>query len=164
MVDPERRASGDETKILRELRSLAEFLDTRFALPFGWRIGWDGIIGLIPVVGDFVTGSLSLYIVLRGILLGCPPSVVFRMGVNVLVDNVFDAVPVVGNLFDFVWKSNVMNLALIEGYLADPRRVVRRSRGLIFLMLATTTAFIGGLLYIAFILARWLWEFIPSSY
>lgn len=153
-----------EAETMRELRKVADFLDTKFTLPFGWRIGWDGIIGMIPVLGDFATGSLSLYIILRGILLGCPPSLVFRMGVNVLVDNVFDTVPLIGNIFDFVWKSNTKNIALIEGYIANPRRAVRRSRVTIFFMLAGATAFVFGLLYIAFILARWLWQFVPSSY
>lgn len=163
-VYPQRMANLDEAETMRDLRKIGEFLDTKFTLPFGWRIGWDGIIGMIPVLGDFATGSLSLYIILRGILLGCPPSIVLRMGANVLVDNVFDAVPVLGNIFDFVWKSNTKNIALIESYLSNPRRAVRNSRVTIFFLLMGATAFIFGMLYIAFILARALWTFIPSSY
>lgn len=142
---------------LAEIRKLAHLLDSRFRLPFGWKIGWDGILGLIPGIGDIATNSLSLYIIFRAALLGCPPSVLLRMGLNLAVDNLLDLIPLLGNLFDFVWKANNKNLALLESYLLRPRRVTIASRVLIALTLALILAVLGGLIYFAFLVLRFIW-------
>jgi hypothetical protein len=118
---------------LKDLRILADAMDNHFRGPFGWRFGWDGLLGLIPVVGDTVTSAISAYIIFRAAQLGGPPSVLVRMGFNVVVENLVDFIPMLGNLFDFVWKANVKNIRLLEVYLANPSRVRRHSRGLIFL-------------------------------
>jgi hypothetical protein len=147
----------DETETRKELRRLAVFLDSQFELPFGWRIGWDGILGLVPLVGDTVTNILSFYILYKGAMIGCPPSVVLRMGLNILIDNLVSAVPLLGKIFDFMWKSNLKNVDLLESYLSQPHRTVVASRtvivGTIFFVLAVTV----GCLFLTFILARWIW-------
>lgn len=107
---------------------LARLLDAQWNLPFGTKIGWDGVLGFVPGIGDLATNFLSLYIVLQAALLGCPPIVILRMGMNILIDNFFDAIPILGNFFDFFWKSNTRNVRLIEAYQANPRRAMVRSR------------------------------------
>lgn len=102
------------------MEKLAIFLDSQYQLPGGRTIGWDGIIGLVPGVGDFITNSLSFYIVLQAALIGCPPSVLLRMCLNIAVDNLLDFIPLLGIILDFLWKSNVMNIELIEKYLEEP--------------------------------------------
>ena len=79
-----------------------------------FRFGWDPIIGLIPGAGDFVTSSLSVMVLYRAVRLGVPRVVVGRMVLNVLIDLLAGAVPIIGDLFDFAWKSNSLNLALLE--------------------------------------------------
>jgi len=110
------------------VKTLATFLDQKYQLPFGLRIGWDGILGFIPGIGDLATNALSLYIVLQAVLLGAPPTIVMRMGFNLFIDNLFDAIPFVGNFFDIFWKANSKNVALLESYFANPRRAMVRSR------------------------------------
>lgn len=141
---------------LRQLRWLADLLDTRYRLPGGFRIGWDGLLGLIPFLGDIITASMSLYILGQAASMGCPPSVLLRMGLNILVDNLFDSIPIVGHLFDFAWKSNRMNLVLLERHLADPKGARRSSRivvagVLLFIMLA-----VMGLVYLGLKVTWWL--------
>ncbi|MBX9789686.1 MAG: DUF4112 domain-containing protein [Pirellulales bacterium] len=97
------------------IKFLVRLLDTAFELPVvGWRIGLDPIIGLIPGVGDALTTAISLYVVVAAQRLGAPRIVVARMLVNVLVDALLGAVPILGDVFDVWFKANVRNLALFE--------------------------------------------------
>lgn len=93
-----------------------------------FRIGLDPLLGLIPGVGDLAGAALSGYIVTIAARLGAPPSVLVRMLGNVAVDMLIGAIPGVGDLFDFGWKANTRNLALIERYRDAPERVRRSSR------------------------------------
>ena len=97
------------------IRFLTRILDTAFEIPgLGWKIGLDPVIGLIPGVGDAVTTVISLYIVTTAMKLGAPRIVVARMLVNVMIDALFGALPVVGDVFDVWFKANARNLALYE--------------------------------------------------
>ena len=96
----------NESESLNEIRKLADLMDSKYSF-LGWRIGWDGILGLIPGIGDFATNLVSFYILYKAALLGCPFSVLSRMGLNLLIDNVLDTLPLVGNLFDFAWRANL---------------------------------------------------------
>ena len=78
------------------------------------RFGLDPIIGLVPGAGDLATSSFSAILLYRAFRLGVPGVVLIRMVLNILVDLLAGAVPVVGDMFDVAWKSNSMNLALLE--------------------------------------------------
>lgn len=142
------------------LRRLAQLLDSKFRLPGGITFGWDGIIGLVPVLGDLATNALSLFILMQAALLGAPPAVLARMGINVLVDNFLDAIPVLGNLADFVWKANNKNVAILDAYLANPQRALRRSRWVVAFSVAGVALFAIALLtlgvFAAITAVRWL--------
>ncbi len=149
----------DETETRQELQRLAVILDSQFLLPFGWRIGWDGILGLIPGIGDAATNLLSFYILYRAAMIGCPPSVILRMGLNVMIDNLLDTLPILGNIFDFMWKSNLKNVDLMEAYLSQPHRTVTASRAVVAGTVIFIFAVMIGCLILTFLLARWLWGF-----
>jgi len=78
------------------------------------RFGLDPLIGLIPGAGDLATSSFSAILLYRAFRLGVPGVVLIRMMLNILIDLLAGAVPVVGDLFDAAWKSNSLNLALLE--------------------------------------------------
>jgi hypothetical protein len=100
---------------LETLRRWSYLLDSAFRLPgTNWRFGWDPIIGLIPGLGDALTGLLSCLILLQAFQMRIPKVVQIRMVFNVLIDVLAGAVPVVGDMFDFAWKSNKMNMRLLE--------------------------------------------------
>jgi len=106
-----RDSSDDE---LLQLRKLARLLDSAIRLPGGYRIGLDGIVGLIPGVGDAVTASAAAYIVIRAAQMGASTATLVRMIFNVLLELVVGSVPVIGDLFDFAWKANNRNIELLE--------------------------------------------------
>lgn len=100
---------------LRRARRTATLLDEAFQLPVvGKRIGLDGLIGLLPVAGDWVTYLLSLHIVYEAARAGVPRRVLVRMLANVTLDATVGSVPVVGDVVDVVWKANSRNVRLFE--------------------------------------------------
>lgn len=106
-------------KRLVRLHRLAHVLDSSVPLPGGYRIGVDGLIGLIPGLGDAAGALLSSYILLEGHRLGASTPVLMRMAFNILVETVVGLVPVAGDLFDFAWKANRRNVALLEEHLRE---------------------------------------------
>ncbi len=126
------RASADRpdaTDELRRLERLARLLDSSIQLPGGMRIGLDGIIGLIPGIGDAVGATLSTYLIARAARLGASVPVLLRMMANVLIETVVGAVPVLGDLFDFAWKANDRNIRLLlRQFERQPAQGTARSR------------------------------------
>jgi len=101
----------------QELRRFAFLLDEAVAIPGTTRrIGLDGAIGLIPGVGDVIGALLSTWIIIGALRHRVPLLKVTRMVVNVLADMVIGEVPVIGDIFDFLFEENVMNLQLLLRY------------------------------------------------
>lgn len=93
------------------------------AVPVGpWSFGLDPLLDPIPGIGDALSTLVSLAMVVRAIQIGLPRSAVARMMVNIAIDTIVGAIPVAGNIFDFVWKSNTKNLAIYRSALAEQRR------------------------------------------
>jgi hypothetical protein len=100
---------------LRRARRVATLLDDAVTLPIvNVKIGLDSLVGLLPLSGDLAAGVLSLYIVFEAVRSGVPRTVVARMLVNIVVDTAVGSVPIVGDLFDVVWKANRRNVRLFE--------------------------------------------------
>ena len=104
----------NEEKLLR-LKRLSHNLDEAFTIPGTERkIGIDPIIGLIPGGGDLIGGALSIYIMHAGIRMGMQRSVIIRMFGNIALEFIIGCIPIIGDLFDAMWKSNQRNVKLIE--------------------------------------------------
>ena len=103
---------------LARLEMIAKLLDVAFILP-GTKIryGVDGIIGLIPVVGDLIATALSLWVVREARALGAPWHLTARMLGNVAVQGVVGAVPVAGDAFDVLFRANMRNARLLRRWL-----------------------------------------------
>lgn len=134
-------------------RRLAQLLDAGIRVPgTAWRVGLDPIIGLVPGAGDFVGAALSLYIVLQAARSGVPSPVLLRMVGNLTVDALAGAVPIVGDVFDAVWKANLMNVALLEAYLDDPGGSRRAAtRWLVGIAVAGAVALVAGVAAAAYL-------------
>ena len=137
---------GLETpRALERLRSVATVWDDLVRIPIiGRRIGLDAIVGLIPGVGDIAGGALGIYGLLIAARLGASPAVLLRMLLNIGIDTITGLVPVLGDLFDIGWKSNTRNLALVEGWVADPARVRRSSITVLLVTALCVVAVVGA--------------------
>ncbi|MEW6642472.1 MAG: DUF4112 domain-containing protein [Pseudomonadota bacterium] len=110
-----------EQRIAR-LDALAKLLDIAFIMPgTNIRYGLDGLIGLIPVVGDLITTAISLWIVREARALGAPWHLTARMLGNVALDGVVGMVPVAGDAFDVMFKANMRNVRLLRRWLDRQR-------------------------------------------
>lgn len=103
---------------LARLEALAKVLDVAFVVPgTNVRYGIDGLIGLIPVVGDLVTTAISLWMVREARALGAPMHLIARMLGNVALDGVVGLVPVAGDAFDVMWRANVRNMRMLRRWM-----------------------------------------------
>ena len=153
---PAARGGHSRAEVERSLEQLAHLMDGLLRVPgTGWRIGLDAIVGLIPGVGDFATTAVSLYILAAGVRYRVPKVTLLRMGANIAVDYLLGSVPVVGDIFDALWKSNQMNVELLRRRAAVSAEEAARGRASDWLFLA---AIVLGLLVLFFgSLALSLW-------
>jgi hypothetical protein len=104
-----------ERRLLASARRVAHLSDEQFSV-LGFRFGLDAIIGLIPVVGDLLATSFSLYLMWVGKRLGMSRARLVQMGAITVFDFVIGLVPFVGDAADAVLKSHMRNLGIIEAH------------------------------------------------
>lgn len=151
------REGAPSRQLPRDVQRVAGWMDQAFTVPgTRFRVGWDGILGLVPGAGDLLTTLPAVWIVMRAVNLGVPKVVAARMVLNILIDNLIGAVPLVGDLFDFAWKANRRNVDLLDRYLQDPNTTLARST---FSLAGTGTlllAVAAGLVAIPVLVLIWL--------
>jgi len=119
----------------KTLHGLEILLDEAFRVPgTSIRFGLDGIIGLVPGLGDVVAGLLSLVIPLAGWIRGVPYVTLARMAANLGIGVLVGSVPFFGDIFDIAWKANRRNYALLCRHIAAPRRHTWRDHGFLLLL------------------------------
>ncbi len=145
---------------INKLRRLSKVMDNAIAIPgTKFRFGLDPILGLLPGGGDTITGGLSAYIVVEAARMGLPREILYKMVGNILIDSFAGTVPVLGDLFDVGWKSNVKNIELLEKHLEiaeDSKSNTLSIIGLIILL----TIIILGFAVITVFTVTWFWKFI----
>lgn len=110
-----RRLTPGQEQRLELLRRVARALDSALPVPgTSFRFGLDPILGLIPGVGDLVSPLFTVGILFQARDLGVPRIVQLRMIFNVAIDVLTGFVPLIGDLFDFAWKANNLNMALLD--------------------------------------------------
>jgi hypothetical protein len=157
--DDEREARG--RRELEKLRAIARLFDQAFPIPgTKWRFGIDALFGLVPGMGDVVGALVAVYALRVARTLGAPGAVQMHMLGNIALDALIGAVPVIGDLFDFVFKAQTRNLALLDEWVGSPERTTRRSRrGLLLIPLAVLVVFAGLTMlgvWLMYLLFAWL--------
>jgi hypothetical protein len=142
-------ATREDAARLGRLRGLSTLLDSALPVPgTPIRIELDPLLGLIPGVGDALGTVFSVYIMLQAARLGASRATLVRMATNVGIDALIGTVPLVGDFFDFGWRANSRNLALLERQLVEPARVRRASRlfvaGIVAAVALVATAVVVG--------------------
>jgi hypothetical protein len=158
--DPDGREQRGR-RALEQLRGITTLFDQAFQLPgTRFRFGLDALIGLVPGLGDVAGALVAMYAMNVARKLNAPAVVRLHMLSNVALDGLIGIVPIVGDVFDFAFKAQTRNLALLDAWVASPDRTARRSRrGLLLLpiaiiiVFATVTALGVWMLYLLF---HWL--------
>ncbi|HUQ69362.1 MAG TPA: DUF4112 domain-containing protein [Planctomycetaceae bacterium] len=123
LIDRRTPGQSDASWSDREaLRKLAGWMDSAFEIPgLGVRVGLDAVLGLLPGLGDLASSVVALHILAAASRNNVSRVTMARMGFNILIDWLVGSVPLLGDIFDVYWKSNVRNVALLERHLdANP--------------------------------------------
>ena len=140
VLEPDEKLPRD----LVALRRFAFYMDEAFAIPgTPFKVGLDALLGLIPGVGDVIGGILSTWIVVGALRHRVPAKIIGRMVFNIVVDLLFGAVPLAGDVFDFLYEENVKNMRLLEKH--RDRRRPPRSTAAIAVVAACIVLFVIGL-------------------
>ncbi|MFN3475202.1 MAG: DUF4112 domain-containing protein [Blastomonas sp.] len=108
----------DAAAVRKRVEMMEQVLERSFTLPgLNRKVGLDFALGLVPVVGDIITGAMGLYIVWEARNLGMSKFQLARMAANVGFDTLVGAVPLAGDVFDLFWRSNTRNLKIIRKHL-----------------------------------------------
>jgi hypothetical protein len=108
----------DPASVRRRIEAMEGLLERAFALPgTNRRIGLDSIVGLVPVLGDVVTAAMGAWLIWEARNLGMSKFHLARMTGNVAFDTALGAVPLVGDAFDFLFRSNTRNLRIVRRWL-----------------------------------------------
>ena len=145
-------------RALQRLRVITLLFDQAFTLPgTRFRFGLDALFGLVPGLGDLACAIVAVIAIRVARKLGAPPAIQLHMLSNIALDALVGTIPILGDLFDFAFKAQTRNLALLDRWIAAPHKIAKRSRrGLllvpiaIVIVFATLTALGIWMLYILF--------------
>jgi hypothetical protein len=140
-----------------QLRRLEILLDEAFRIPGTQiRFGIDGIIGLVPGLGDVLAGLLSLVIPVAAWIRGVPYVTLVRMTANLGIGVLIGTIPLFGDIFDIAWKPNRRNYLLLQRHLGEPRQHTWRDWAfLLFLGAVMAVVFAIPMVLVAWLLV-WL--------
>ena len=112
------------------VEAIARLMDSAFEIPgTKIRMGLDGIIGLIPVLGDLISGLISSYIIWEAKNLGVSRFTLARMVGNATIDTVVGIIPLLGDAFDVAFRTNMKNLNLLKRHLEKNGHVAGSAAG-----------------------------------
>jgi hypothetical protein len=135
----------------------AYWLDAGFRIPgTNLRFGLDPLLGLIPGGGDAAGAVLAGWILVEAVRMGASRVTLLRIAGNVALDAALGAVPFIGDIFDFAWKANLRNVALLDRHLAAPVRAERADRFFVALVIFGLSVGAVGLLALGSLLTLWM--------
>ncbi|HEU4406079.1 MAG TPA: DUF4112 domain-containing protein [Polyangiaceae bacterium] len=163
-----RAPTGRDPALDEGLEDLARWMDDVFRVPaVGVRFGLDALLGLVPGLGDTATSLVAFYLLVAAVRHRVPKVTIARMGLNVAVDYLAGALPVVGDAFDLWWKANRRNLELLRRHAAAPAGVARRATLgdwlFVGVIMASLVALLVGSLVVAAYLASGLWRLLAGG-
>ncbi|MEJ5960736.1 DUF4112 domain-containing protein [Pedobacter immunditicola] len=138
------------------IKNLSYLMDEQFRLPgTRFRFGVDPLLNLIPVVGD-----MSGFLVSGGLLLamakkGASNRLVVLMCINIFLDATIGAIPILGQIFDFFYKSNTRNLRLMSEYYLEGKHQGSGKNVLLLVGIILLILFIL-LIYVLWQVGAWL--------
>ena len=108
----------DPASVRQRIEAMERVLERLFVVPgLNRPVGLDVILDLIPVIGGLVGTGLGAWIIWEARNLGMPKWHLARMAGNVGVDTLLGAIPWVGAIPDFFFRSNTRNLRIIKRHL-----------------------------------------------
>ena len=118
MKRPLPKVDTDPRAVRQRIEAMEKVLEGLFVIPGTKRqVGLDTILSLIPTVGSVTAAALGSYIMWEARNLKLSTLQFVRMGGNVGIDMLLGAIPFVGVIPDFFFRSNSRNLRIIRRHL-----------------------------------------------
>ena len=131
-------------------------MDTQFRIPGTTiRFGMDGVIGLVPGVGDLVSLGISGYLISSAVKNGASNFVVARMMLNTGIDAIFGSIPILGDIFDVAFKANMRNVRLLQQHYGEGRHR-GSSKKVIIPVVILLLALLAGFVWLCYKVIVWL--------
>ena len=144
----------------RRIGRVTHALDDLFEVPgTTTRVGIDPILGLIPFVGDAIAALVGGWVIAEAARFGIPRIVLGRMIVNLVIDLAVGLIPLIGDLFDFAFRSNARNLDLFRRHALDPDASTRSEPGFFLGLLLLLV----GLIWLTIMAVSAVWEFLTTA-
>jgi hypothetical protein len=140
------------------IKSVSYLLDEQFRFPgTKFRFGLDPVMNLIPGIGD-----ISGFIISGGLLLamakkGASNKIVVLMCLNILLDATIGAIPIIGQIFDFFFKSNTRNLKLMREHYIEGKHQ-GSGKNVIVITLIILVILLVILVFTLFKLTEWIFS------
>jgi hypothetical protein len=135
----------------------AHLLDDWFRIPFTpIRVGLDGLIGLIPGLGDVIAGIASFVLVLAAWIRGVPYVTLVRMMVNIAIEVLIGSIPLFGDVFDIAWKANRRNYRLMMRHLRQPHEHTWKDYVFLLSLLAAVLAILAIPIIVLLLIIIWI--------
>ena len=108
----------DPAAVRQRIEAIEKLLERLFTLPgTNYRFGLDVLLDVIPVVGDVIAAAMGAWIVWEARNLGMSKWHIARMSGNVGIDFLLGAIPWIGAVPDFFFRSNSRNLRIVKRWL-----------------------------------------------
>src|SRR3954467_10554047 len=136
-----RQLTAAQQQRIAALRHVSRLLDSAYQVPgTAYRFGLDPIVGLVPGLGDLISPLFTIALLWQSRDLHLPRVVQLRMLFNVVIDTLVGTIPLAGDLFDFAWKANDMNMALLERHAYEEHRASAGDWAFVVLVIAVLLA------------------------
>jgi hypothetical protein len=138
---------------------LAKVLDTTVRIPgTSLYLGLDPLIGLIPGIGDVLANLIGTVILGMAARLEVPRIVIIRMSLNLLINGVVGAVPILGDLFSVWFRSNSRNADLLRQAATQSARRTHADWTYVVGIIGGTVVLLLGLVAFVLWMAIGLWS------
>lgn len=152
MNNPDRKIRIDQD--FRWVERVSTLMDTKFSVA-GFRFGLDPLLGFFPIVGQGVSFATALLLVLVMYRHGVSSKAACKMLINVMIDALVGAIPLLGNAFDFVFKANKRNVKILKEYYYEDKHQ-GSAAGILRILFASLLLLCILLFYILWLLGEWI--------
>ena len=127
---------------LKWVEQIAYLLDEKFRLPgTKFRFGLDPLMNLIPIAGDisgFIVAAALVWVMAKH---GVSRKVLILMILNIFIDALIGAIPLIGQVFDFYYKANSRNIVLLKEHYEEGKHQGKGTGVLIMVFLVLLALF-----------------------
>ena len=149
---------------LKWVEAVARLMDSQFQLPgTRFKFGLDPILGFIPLAGTVSTYAVSGILVFTMARHGVSRKVVILMLGNILLDAIIGSIPLVGNLFDFVYKANDKNVRLLRRHYQEGK-YTGSGWGIIIAITVFMMVLFGFIFYGLWQLGQYIWQYALNNW